>query len=340
MIVFLKRYVFYIGIFCCTIKEKGELERVLCVTRILKDDLNKRLRNLFQIVEIEDATKPDGFKIISLFEEAEAVPDGNGLWKITLTCTPSAREYIFNIEDLGYLRYRLKNVIELKSRYSYVLFLYLENNRFRKSWEIKLDDLKELLKCKATRYNQFKFFNAEILKKCHNELNEKTDCHFDYEPVKQGRTIVGIRFTVKTLKQLASEDVVNLPEVPTVIKDCPLWESALSDWKLSAEKLDELSALLDAIPAYKLPEAPTAEQAQYKYIALKVAEIKRRNQEKKINNRFAYLRKLMQKDMETKAEKETAQQLAVARGTQAFRNFTERTDNNYIEKILEQYKQH
>ena len=162
--------------------------------------------------------------------------------------------------------------------------------------------LKELLKCKATRYNQFKFFNAEILKKCHNELNEKTDCHFDYEPVKQGRTIVGIRFTVKTLKQLASEDVVNLPEVPTMIKDCPLWESALSDWKLSAEKLDELSALLDAISAYKLPEAPTSEQAQYKYIALKVAEIKRRNQEKKINNRFAYLRKLMQKDMEANAE--------------------------------------
>ena len=88
-----------------------------------------------------------------------------------------------------------------------------------------------------------------------------------------------------------------------MIKDCPLWESALSDWKLSAEKLDELSALLDAIPASKLPEAPTAEQAQLKYIALKVAEIKRRNQEKKINNRFAYLRKLMQKDMETSVYK-------------------------------------
>lgn len=319
--------------------EKGELERVLCVTRILKDDLNKRLRNLFQIVEIEDATKPDGFKIISLFEEAEAVPDGNGLWKITLTCTPSAREYIFNIEDLGYLRYRLKNVIELNLD-TVMFYSSTGKQPFLQIMGNKLDDLKELLKCKATRYNQFKFFNAEILKKCHNELNEKTDCHFDYEPVKQGRTIVGIRFTVKTLKQLASEDVVNLPEVPIVIKDCPLWESALSDWKLSAEKLDELSALLDAIPAYKLPEAPTAKQAQYKYIALKVAEIKRRNQEKKINNRFAYLRKLMQKDMETKAEKETAQQLAVTRGTQAFRNFTERTNNNYIEKILEQYKQH
>ena len=50
--------------------------------------------------------------------------------------------------------------------------------------------------------------------------------------------------------------------------------------------------------------------------------------------------KVTGKDMETKAEKETAQQLAVTRGTQAFRNFTERTNNNYIEKILEQYKQH
>ena len=34
------------------------------------------------------------------------------------------------------------------------------------------------------------------------------------------------------------------------------------------------------------------------------------------------------------------QQPEIARGTQAFRNFTERTNNNYIEKILEQYKQH
>ena len=61
---------------------------------------------------------------------------------------------------------------------------------------------------------------------------------------------------------------------------------------------------------------------RYKYIALKVAEIKRRNQEKRINSPFAYLRRLMQKDMEAKAEKETAQQLAVARGTQAPVSYT------------------
>ena len=138
--------------------EKGELERVLGVTRILKDDLDTRLRHLFQIVEVKDETKRKGFKLVSLFEEADAEPDENGLWTITLTCTPSAREYVFNIENLGYLRYRLRNIVELKSRYSYILFMYLENNRdFRKSWEVSLNELKERLGCTSTTtYNKFK----------------------------------------------------------------------------------------------------------------------------------------------------------------------------------------
>lgn len=324
--------------------EKGELEQVLGVSRILKQQLKGRLRNLFQVVEVEDDTKPDGFKLVSLFEEADAVPDNEGLWKITLTCTASAREYIFNIDNIGYLKYRLKNVIELKSRYSYVLYLYLENNSFRKTWEINLEDLKELLKCNAKRYEQFKFFNAEILKKSQQEINEKTDCKFDYEPVKRGRVIVAIRFTIKTLKQLAVEDVANLPEVQNAPENRPLWESVLKEWKLSQEKLDELAALLDTIPKSKLPEAEDTEQSKYKYIALKAAEIKRRSQEKRINNRFAYLKKMIDADIQ-KVQNATdpKSNTYVPTGTQAFRNYTERDPaanaEKYSKKIYDQYKQ-
>ena len=49
-----------------------------------------------------------------------------------------------------------------------------------------------------------------------------------------------------------------------MIKDCPLWESALSDWKLSAEKLDELSALLDAI-VYSLNENAVEDKLRRKF---------------------------------------------------------------------------
>lgn len=193
--------------------EKGELEKALGVTEIKKDDLNKRLRHLFQVIEVKDDSKLKGFKLINLFEEADAEQDDDGLWQITLTCTPSAREYVFNIDNIGYLRYRLKNVVNLTSRYSYVLFLYLLDNRFRKKWSIHLADLKAILNCNAERYKQFKFFNSEILKKCKNELIEKTDISFEYNPVKRGRNVVEIEFIIRTVADKVSE---TLPEQLTI----------------------------------------------------------------------------------------------------------------------------
>ena len=101
--------------------EKGELEKILGVKRILKDDLDSRLDGLFKTVTIRDKHKDRGFTKIGLFERAEAKQDDEGLWQVDLVCTPSAMEYIFNIEVMGYLPYMLKNIFELTSRYSYVL---------------------------------------------------------------------------------------------------------------------------------------------------------------------------------------------------------------------------
>ena len=150
--------------------EKGEIEDCLGLSRILRPDLEKRLRSLAQMVRIEDETNPEGFILVSLFEKIGAGRDKDGLWQISLTCTNEAKKYIFNIDNIGYLRYRLANVINLTSRYSYVLYLYLEHNRYRKSWEIELDELKAMLKCNAETYNQFYRFNDLVLKKSHSEL--------------------------------------------------------------------------------------------------------------------------------------------------------------------------
>ena len=68
--------------------EKGKIEEFLGVSRILRPDLEKRLYNLAQVVKIEDVNKPNGFKLVALFEEISAWQDDDGLWQITLTCTP------------------------------------------------------------------------------------------------------------------------------------------------------------------------------------------------------------------------------------------------------------
>jgi hypothetical protein len=321
--------------------EKGELEKILGVKKINNQDLKTRLIHLMgNVIEVPDDSIKQGFKLVTLFEEAIAEQDDYGVWQVKLECTQKAMKYFFNIENLGYLRYKLRCITSLTSRYTYIMFIYLEKNRYRKSWDVPLDELKQILDCdKEELYKEYKFFNQKILKRVQKEMHEKTECKYTYEPIKKGRTVVGIRFEVETLPKLEAE----VPEAPMAEDPSrPLWESALEDWKLSTEQIDELAALVAMVPSHKLPECQKEdiEKARYQYIAQKAAEIKRRNEEKRIRSRFSYLRKLMQDDIASKPQEAPQAAQAASRGTQAFRNFTERTDNHYMEKIMERYKQH
>ena len=182
----------------CVQFEKGELEKLLNYTRMHRDELEKRIDNLFQTITIQDETKPRGFTKIALFVKAECFQDDDGLWKVNLACSEEAMEYIFNVENLGYLKYRLRNVINFTSRYSYFLYLYLEDNIRKRKWEVDLEELKQILDCKAKRYNdEFKFFRAEILNKAQKDIIKNTDVSFDYLTIKKGRKVVAIQFEVE-----------------------------------------------------------------------------------------------------------------------------------------------
>lgn len=59
-----------------------------------------------------------------------------------------------------------------------------------------------------TKYKEYKIFNRNVLAKAKDELNEKTSLVVDYEPIKNGRKAVGIRFfvTKKNLNSIEKED--------------------------------------------------------------------------------------------------------------------------------------
>ena len=78
-------------------------------------------------VRVEQNEDMTYFVRITLFEKAEARIDENGQWMIEIQCTRPAAEYIFNIESISYLRYDLKSVVSLTSRYTYIMFMYLRN---------------------------------------------------------------------------------------------------------------------------------------------------------------------------------------------------------------------
>lgn len=188
--------------------EKGELEQMLGVKRIKTEELDKRLKHLGTPIKIEDRTNENKkFTRISLFEKSVAEQDKNGQWQVELTASTSAMKYFFNIESLGYLRYKLRCITSIKSRYTYIMFIYLEANRFRKSWEVSLEELKTILNCEQEEYTkEFKRFNDRLLKRVHKEMHEKTECRYAYEPIKKGRSVVSIRFTLETIPKIEATD--------------------------------------------------------------------------------------------------------------------------------------
>ena len=288
--------------------EKGQIENILGVTQIKPHDLEKRIDNLFQTITIRDERKPKGFTKIALFEKATCYQDDDGLWQVDLGASWSAMEYIFNPETIGYLRYRLANVINLTSRYSYILYLYLEHNRYRKSWEIELDELKAMLRCEAETYKQFFRFNGLVLNKCHKELTEKTTLRFTYSPVRRGRTVRAIRFTVETLPLLEVPGQMSIGDMPTPDDQIEFLRSACTpsgaaDPEFSRAEMEQLFEVLVMIDSNILPcpkDHPfDIEFRRYHYLRQKYTAMNCSDAKKPINHRFAYLLKLVKKDAGT-----------------------------------------
>lgn len=287
--------------------EKGELEKLLGVKRIRTEELDERLKHLGTPIRIDDSTaKNKRFTRISLFEKAIAEQDDYGLWQVALTASQSAMKYFFNIENLGYLRYKLRCITSITSRYTYIMFIYLEANRYRKSWEVPLQELKQILDCdKEELYKQYKFFNQKILKRVQKEILEKTECKFSYAPVKKGRSVVAIHFDVETLPKLAEadEDQMTIEQWQAdkeKSNHLELWQKPLEQFEFTTEEYDEVFSYLAVIPTFKLPQSPACydsiELMRYHYLDQRAKEIIRRDKQKPIHNKFSYLIKLMKQD--------------------------------------------
>lgn len=288
--------------------KKGELEEILGVTRINQPDLELRLRHLMgNVVKIPSETTEDGFMLISLFERAVAERDSYGMWQVKMKCTSDAMKYFFNIENLGYLQYRLRSILSLSSRYTYIMFLYLEANRYRNSWTAPLDELKKILNCDENEaYRGFKYFNDLILKKVQKEMHKKTECRFSYKPIKNGRSVVAIHITVESLPEALPENPGEIPGIVQQRENPELWQEPLESFHFSAEQYEELFSVLVTIPDSELPQSPACygsiDLMRYHFMDQKAREIMRRDKERPIKNKFSYLLKLLKQAAEGSQE--------------------------------------
>lgn len=321
--------------------KKGELEHFLGVTRIRKEDLKKRLKNLFQTVEVKDDRIKDGFKLINLFEKVNAEKLEDDFWEITLTCTASAKEYIFNIDNIGYMRYRLQNVINLTSRYSYVLFLYLLDNRFRKTWSVDLEELKKLLGCSSETYKQFKYLNDLILKKCQAEINEKTDITFEMETSRSGRRISDIIFTITSeTKKIEfpnnpEEDTENITEPFDCGEGEP--ENILGKSANKGQYKKEEIVVLNDLLAGILPNVSNQERCEYLQSKINLMDLYDKKNGIAPQKKFGYLKKILENELESKREKKEKPPQKPYASNNRFNQFEQHDyDFDEIDRMLEE----
>lgn len=182
--------------------ERQDIERALGISKLNLRALRETVRGFNQPIEMPDPNHPENMMMVWPFDLARIWKDERGIWQVDLRASEAAMDYIFHPDRIGYIKYRLHNVVKLQSKYSYFMYLYIESNRnLHKSWTISIEELKTILMCQE-EYREYKHFNAKILKKVQADINNHTTTRYEYEPLRHGRWIVQLRFTLDENEEL------------------------------------------------------------------------------------------------------------------------------------------
>ncbi|EDT8261962.1 replication initiation protein [Salmonella enterica] len=123
-----------------------------------------------------------------------------GEGKVQITFSDSIMPYLTQLKG-QFTRVIVKNVSSLSSSYSIRIYELLQQFRNTGDRTISIDDFRTMLAV-DNKYHQFKDLNKMIIKPSIAELNEKSDLAVTVETIKEGRTVVALRFKFKEDKQI------------------------------------------------------------------------------------------------------------------------------------------
>lgn len=104
--------------------------------------------------------------------------------------------YLFNLSR-HYTRYQLYNVLAMRSAFSIRMYELLKSYTFQRTKEFSVDELKKILMVDEKKsYKNFNLFRTKVIDKAISEINLLTDLKIAYEPIKQGRKVVSIKFAM------------------------------------------------------------------------------------------------------------------------------------------------
>lgn len=120
--------------------------------------------------------------------------------KVQITFSDAIMPYLTQLKG-QFTRVVVKNVSSLSSSYSIRIYELLQQFRSTGDRTIALGDFRTMLSVED-KYQLFKDLNKMIIKPAIAELNKKSDLAVTVETVKQGRTVIALRFRFREDRQI------------------------------------------------------------------------------------------------------------------------------------------
>ena len=93
-------------------------------------------------------------------------------------------------------QYDIRNIIHLRSVYSFKMYELIKSSEYLGRWEIGLSDLKEMLDVEG-KYNHYGSFKLKILSQAQKDLTECCDVTFDFEEKTVRKRVEKLIFYIK-----------------------------------------------------------------------------------------------------------------------------------------------
>jgi plasmid replication initiation protein len=161
---------------------------------------------------------------------------------ITLKMLGDVIPYFVELKN-GFTQYELEAALALTSVYSQKLYELLSRWKDLKTWEVGLEELKLILS--AENYTRFADFRRNCIDGPLEEIADKTELLATYLPLKEGRKVVGLKFNIKTKKDVSKEahqeGMEQFVELTSAEKNHYIY-SLVREYTFSKQQIDKIMA--------------------------------------------------------------------------------------------------
>jgi plasmid replication initiation protein len=106
----------------------------------------------------------------------------------------------------GYTKYLLRNIINMKSRYSIKIYEFLKQYENLKVVTYDISKFKSFLGIE-NKYNKYAQLKLRVLEPANREMFEYADIYFTYSEIKNGRSVTHLKFLIHENKKINEENI-------------------------------------------------------------------------------------------------------------------------------------